>query len=56
MENIKTKRHNLKVIDSPNQRKYIKVGTYTNADDDVAPTGMSNQDAAGLVDKINIFY
>ena len=31
---------------------FEKIGTYTNADDVVAATGMSNQDAAELVDKM----
>lgn len=30
---------------------FEKVGTYTNADDVVAATGMSNEEAANLVDK-----
>lgn len=30
---------------------FEKVGTYTNADDVVAATGMSNEEAASLVDK-----
>lgn len=29
---------------------FDKIGTYTNADDIVAATGMSNQEAAGFVD------
>lgn len=31
---------------------FEKVGTYTNADDVVAATGMSNENAAKLVDKM----
>ena len=31
---------------------FDKAGTYTNADDVVAATGMSNQEAAELVDKM----
>lgn len=34
---------------------FEKVGTYTNADDIVAATGMSNEEAARLVDEKRYF-